>query len=47
MEGHMKAIVAESGSEAQDAGAFILEEQQIPEPGSQDLLVRVIIWKYH
>jgi zinc-binding alcohol dehydrogenase family protein len=38
----MKAIVAKSGSEAQDAGAFILEEQPIPEPGTQDLLVRVI-----
>jgi NADPH:quinone reductase-like Zn-dependent oxidoreductase len=37
----MKAIVAKSGSEAQDAGAFILEEQPIPEPGTQDLLVRV------
>lgn len=42
MEKHMKAIVAKSGSEAQDAGAFILEEQPIPEPGIQDLLVRVI-----
>jgi len=42
MEEHMKAIVAKSGSEAQDAGAFILEEQPIPEPGTQDLLVRVI-----
>ena len=31
MEEHMKAIVAKSGSEAQDAGAFILEEQPIPE----------------
>jgi len=38
----MKAIVAKSGSEAQDAGAFILKEQPIPEPGAQDLLVRVI-----
>jgi len=38
----MKAIVAKSGSEAQDPGAFILEEQPIPEPGTQDLLVRVI-----
>ena len=37
----MKAIVAKSGSEAQDAGAFILKEQPIPEPGTQDLLVRV------
>ena len=37
----MKAIVAKSGSEVQDAGAFILEEQPIPEPGTQDLLVRV------
>ena len=38
----MKAIVAKSGSEAQDAGAFILEEQTIPEPGEQDLRVRVV-----
>ena len=38
----MKAIVAKSGSEAQDADAFSLEEQPIPEPGTQDLLVRVI-----
>ena len=38
----MKAIVAKSGSEAQDAGTFILKEQPIPEPGTQDLLVRVI-----
>ena len=38
----MKAIVAKSGSEAQDAGAFSLEEQPIPEPGTHDLLVRVI-----
>ena len=37
----MKAIVAKSGSEAQDADAFILEERPIPEPGTQDLLVRV------
>ena len=38
----MKAIVAKSGSEAKDAGAFILNKQPIPEPGTQDLLVRVI-----
>ena len=38
----MKSIVAKAGSEAQDAGAFILHEQPIPEPGTQDLLVRVI-----
>lgn len=38
----MKVIVAKGGSEAQDAGAFILKEQPIPEPGTQDLLVRVI-----
>ena len=42
MEKHMKAIVAKSGSEAQDDGAFILKEQPMPEPGTQDLLVRVI-----
>jgi zinc-binding alcohol dehydrogenase family protein len=38
----MKAIVANNGSAAQDTDAFILEEQSIPEPGPQDLLVRVI-----
>lgn len=38
----MKAIVAKGGSESLDAGAFILKEQPIPEPGAQDLLVRVI-----
>ena len=38
----MRAIVAKSGSAAQDAGAFIVEEQPIPEPGTRDLLVRVI-----
>ena len=38
----MKAIVAKSGSDAREKGAFILEEQPIPEPGPQDLLVRVI-----
>lgn len=38
----MKAIIAKSGSEAQDAGAFILEEQPIPVPGTQNLRVRVI-----
>lgn len=38
----MKTIVAKGGSEAQDAGAFIMKEQPIPEPGTQDLLVRVI-----
>ena len=38
----MKTIVAKSGSEAQDAGAFVLKAQPIPEPGTQDLLVRVM-----
>jgi NADPH2:quinone reductase len=42
MEIQMKVIVAKGGSEAQDAGAFIVTEQPIPEPGAQDLLVRVI-----
>jgi zinc-binding alcohol dehydrogenase family protein len=42
LEDHMKAIVAKSGSDAQDKDAFILEEQPIPEPGPQDLLVRVV-----
>ncbi len=38
----MKAIVAKSGSGAQDADAFILTEQPTPEPETQDLLVRVV-----
>ncbi len=38
----MKAIVAKSGSDAQDTGAFTLTEQPTPEPGTQDLLIRVI-----
>jgi zinc-binding alcohol dehydrogenase family protein len=38
----MKSIVAKGGSEAKDAAAFILLEQSAPEPGSQDLLIRVI-----
>jgi len=38
----MKAIVAKSGSEAQDADAFILKEQPIPDPGTEDILVRII-----
>jgi zinc-binding alcohol dehydrogenase family protein len=38
----MKAIVAKRGSAAQDTSAFILADQPIPEPGFQDLLVRVI-----
>ncbi len=38
----MKAIVAKGSSAAKDAGAFILQEQSIPEPEAQDLLVRVI-----
>jgi len=42
MRKNMKAIVAKGGSDAQDAGAFILKEQSIPEPAAQDLLVRVI-----
>lgn len=38
----MKAIVAKNGSTAQDTDAFILDELPIPEPGPQDLLVRVM-----
>ena len=38
----MKAIVAKSGSDATDAGAFTLSEQPIPQPGAQDLLVSVL-----
>ena len=37
----MKALVAKSCSEAQDAGAFILEEQPIPEPGPQLSLIHI------
>jgi zinc-binding alcohol dehydrogenase family protein len=42
MEKDMKAIIAKGGSEAQEAGAFILKEQPVPEPGRQDLLVRIL-----
>lgn len=42
MGNYMKAIIAKKGSDAQDEGAFILTDQPIPEPGEQDLLVRVI-----
>ncbi len=42
MENNMKAIIAKSGSEAQDDGAFYVQEMPIPQPGAQDLLVRVI-----
>ena len=38
----MKAIIAKGGSDAQDGIAFTLAEQPIPEPGPQDLLVRVV-----
>lgn len=38
----MQAIVAKCGSDARDDGAFSLQDQPIPEPGEQDLLVRVI-----
>lgn len=38
----MKAIIAKGGSNAKDDGAFTLHELPIPEPGPQDLLVRVI-----
>ena len=38
----MKAIVAKGGSDAREAGAFSLTEQPIPQPETQDLLVRVI-----
>ncbi len=38
----MKVIVAQGGSEARDAGAFMVQEQPMPEPETQDLLVRVI-----
>ncbi|MDJ0621600.1 MAG: zinc-binding alcohol dehydrogenase family protein [Desulfocapsaceae bacterium] len=38
----MKAIVAKSGSEAKDPGAFQVIEQSIPQPDKLDLLVRII-----
>jgi NADPH:quinone reductase len=38
----MKAILAKSGSEMDDNGAFYLKDLPIPEPGAQDLLVRVV-----
>ncbi|MCG6931671.1 MAG: zinc-binding alcohol dehydrogenase family protein [Desulfofustis sp.] len=38
----MQAIVARGGSEARDAGAFVLVEQPVPEPGADDMLVRVV-----
>ena len=38
----MKAIVAKSGSAAQDPEAFVLEEQPKPEPKTDDILVRVM-----
>lgn len=38
----MKTIVAKSGSKAQDSDGFSLKEQEIPDPGPQDILVRVI-----
>jgi NADPH:quinone reductase len=42
MEEPMRVIIAKNGSKAQDAGAFILEEQPIPEPKTRDLLVRIM-----
>lgn len=41
MSNNMKAIMAKAGSEVQDSGAFRVEEQQRPEPGSCDLLIKV------
>lgn len=38
----MKIITAKSGSNAQDKDAFMLNEQPIPNPGKQDLLVRIL-----
>ena len=42
MANSMKAIVAKGGSQAQDSEAFIVEEQSIPGPGVEDLLVRIL-----
>lgn len=38
----MKAIVIQGGRAAEDAAAFTLEEQPMPEPGAQDLMVRIL-----
>ncbi len=38
----MKAIFSKNGSELQDTGAFIIKELPVPDPGAQDLLVKVI-----
>ncbi len=38
----MKSIIAKSGSKAEDSAAFRIVEQPVPEPESQDLLVKVI-----
>jgi zinc-binding alcohol dehydrogenase family protein len=38
----MQAIIAKAGSNAQDDGAFVSAAQPMPEPGAQDLLVRVM-----
>jgi len=38
----MKSIIAKGGSDARGAGAFIVKDNPIPEPGKQDILVRVI-----
>ncbi len=37
----MKAIIAKGGSEAQDTGAFILQELPVPDPEEKDILVRI------
>ncbi len=42
MANKMKAIVTKGGSQAQDSEAFIVEEQSVPEPGVQDLLIRIL-----
>ncbi|MDX9801678.1 MAG: zinc-binding alcohol dehydrogenase family protein [Spirochaetia bacterium] len=42
MEKSMKVILAKGGSDAKDKGSFYLSEMPIPQPGDQDLLVRLI-----
>lgn len=42
MAKNMKAIVAKSGSQARDKGAFIVVEKSVPEPKPQDLLVLIV-----
>jgi NADPH:quinone reductase len=42
MENNMKSIMAKSGSNASDSDAFTVQEQPVPQPGPQDLQVKLI-----